>query len=160
MADDISSLEVTDAQLAALAGVSTRRIRQLVEEGRLQKRGRNRYLMGEAFAALVEAMSGGDAAAELTKERLRKLKAEASLSELELAKARGEVAPLAECQKQWETFCVTLRANMLNIPTRAVMSLLGETSERRFMAVLRDEITLALKTAADYNPEKESPENE
>lgn len=151
---DILAMEVTDADLATLAGVTTRRIRQLVEAGRLQRIGRNRYNLAEAFAALVEEMAGGDKASELTAERVRKLRAEASLAELELAKARSLVAPLEDCQREWERFCVTLRANMLNIPTRAVLSLIGETDERRFKAVLREEITLALTTAAQYNPEE------
>ncbi|HHG5087896.1 TPA: type IV toxin-antitoxin system AbiEi family antitoxin domain-containing protein, partial [Pseudomonas aeruginosa] len=74
-AKDLTTLEVTDAQLAALAGVSTRRIRQLVEAGRLTRVSRNRYALGDAFAALVEDMAGGDKASELTAERVRKLRA-------------------------------------------------------------------------------------
>lgn len=159
-AEDLATLEVTDAQLAALAGVSTRRIRQLAEAGRLTRVGRNRYELGEAFAALVEEMSGGDKASELTAERVRKLRAEATMAELQLAKERGEVAPLAECEKAWEQFCVILRTNLLLIPTRIAQSLIGETDERRLKAVLREEITLALHTAADYNPEKDQSENE
>lgn len=157
---DLATLQVTDDQLAALAGITPRRIRQLVESGRLARVGRNRYALGDAFAALVEEMAGGDKASELTAERVRKLRAEATLAELELAKQREEVAPLSECEKAWEQFCVILRTNMLNIPTRIAGSIIGETDERRLKAVLREEITLALQTAADYTPEQELPENE
>ncbi|ELT3988959.1 type IV toxin-antitoxin system AbiEi family antitoxin domain-containing protein [Pseudomonas aeruginosa] len=159
-AKDLTTLEVTDAQLAALAGVSTRRIRQLVEAGRLTRVSRNRYALGDAFAALVEDMAGGDKASELTAERVRKLRAEATLAELQLAKEKGEVAPLSECQKAWEQFCVVLRTNLLLIPTRVAQTIVGETDERRLKAVLREEIILALHAAADYNPEKELSENE
>lgn len=155
---EITDLEVTDSDLAALAGVTARRVRQLVESGRLMRVGRNRYNLADAFQALVEEMSGGDKASELTAERVRKLRAEATMAELELAKQRGAVAPIADCQREWERFCVTLRANMLTIPTRAVLSLIGETDERRFKQVLRDEITLALTNAAEYNPENEADE--
>nr|WP_243434813.1 type IV toxin-antitoxin system AbiEi family antitoxin domain-containing protein [Pseudomonas sp. 30_B] len=153
-------LEVTDAQLAAVAGVSTRRIRQLAEAGRLTRVGRNRYELGEAFAALVEEMSGGDKASELTAERVRKLRADANLAELEYARARDLVAPLSECEKAWEQFCVVLRSNMLNIPNRIAGAIVGETDERRLKKVLREEISLALQAAADYTPEKELSENE
>ncbi|MCY1550777.1 hypothetical protein D9M68_870540 [compost metagenome] len=159
-AEDLATLEVTDAQLAALAGVSTRRIRQLAEAGRLTRVGRNRYELGEAFAALVEEMSGGDKASELTAERVRKTRADANLAELEYARAKGLVAPLSECEKAWEQFCVVLRTNLLLIPSRIAQSLIGETDERRLKAVLREEITLALHAAADYNPEKDQSENE
>lgn len=151
--------EVTDADLAALAGITTRRIRQLAEVGRLTRIGRNRYNLSDAFQALIEEMSGGDRASELTAERIRKLRADANLAELEYAKAKGLVAPISECQKEWENYCATLRAGMLNIPTRAVMSLLNEPDERRFKAVLTDEIKLALTAAANaQNNETEDEE--
>ncbi len=121
---------------------------------------RNRYALGDAFAALVEEMAGGDKASELTAERVRKLRAEATMAELELAKQRGEVAPLSECQKVWEQFCVVLRTNLLLIPTRVAQTIVGETDERRLKSVLREEITLALHAAADYNPEQDPSENE
>ena len=78
MTDDLAALHVTDAQLAALAGVTPRRIRQLAEAGTLTRVARNRFLLGDAFAALVEEMAGGDKASELTAERVRKLRADAS----------------------------------------------------------------------------------
>ncbi len=155
MTTELTSLEVTDAQLAALAGVTPRRIRQLAEAGTLTRVARNRFVLGDAFAALVEEMAGGDKASELTAERVRKLRADASLAELELAKARALVAPIAELESVWNQACGIIRANMLQVPRRVVSALIGETDEARFKQVLTDEITLALATAAeaDFTPE-------
>jgi len=155
---DLLALEVTDADLAALAGVSTRRIRQLVEAGRLTRIGRNRYALGDAFAALVEEMAGGDKASELTAERVRKLRADASLAELELAKATGLVAPIGEMERVWRHSYALVRTNMLNIPRRVVTSLVGETDERRITEVLKSEITQVLRDAAEQP--MELPEDE
>lgn len=146
---NLAEMIVTDAELADLAGITSRRIRQLVESGRLTKAGRNRYKLGEVFAALIEEMSGGDKASELTAERVRKLRAEASLAELELAKARGEVAPIEQFSAVWTNRFAIIRANMLQLPQRAVTQLIGETDERRFKHVLTVEIKQILTDAAN-----------
>lgn len=144
---------VTDAELAALVGVSARRIRQLAESGTLERAERGRYQLGPAVRALLEQASGSGS--ELQRERIRKLRADADLAELELAKQRGEVAPIEEAEAVWGRFCGILRTNMMQIPARAVLQLLGCTDETEFKAKLADEIKLALAAAAEINPENE-----
>lgn len=151
---NVLEAEVTAQELAALCGVSDRHIRRFAEAGKLTKLARNRYRLADALPVLLEELGeGGDKATELQVERVRKLRAEASLAELELAKEKGLVALLSDTQKVWDAFCVMLRTNMLNIPQRAVISLIGETDERRFKKVLREEIILALNSAAEWKPE-------
>lgn len=70
------------------------------------------------------------------------------MRELDLAKARGEVAPVAEFERVQAARYALVRANCLNIPSRAVLQLLGETDEATFKRKLRAEIVLALDTAA------------
>lgn len=142
---DLADLTCTADDLAALAGVSARHIRRLP----IPKAGRNRYLLADAIPALIEAMSGGDAGAELTRERVRKTRADADLAELELAKARAEVAPLSEITRAWERATVQIRARMMQIPQRAVVQLVGERDEARIKAVLTGEIRLALTAASE-----------
>ena len=149
----LTDMMVTDADLSELTGLSSRRIRQLGESGRLTRAGRNRYQLAEVFMALVEEMSGGDKASELTAERVRKLRAEATLAELELAKQRGEVAPIEEFQSVWANRFTIIRANMLQLPQRVVTMLIGETSERRFKQVMTEEIKQILTAAASSGTE-------
>ncbi|HGV5938471.1 TPA: hypothetical protein ACNDO3_003921 [Escherichia coli] len=149
----LTDMMVTDADLSELTGLSSRRIRQLVESGRLTRAGRNRYQLAEVFMALVEEMSGGDKASELTAERVRKLREEATLAELELAKQRGEVAPIEEFQSVWANRFTIIRANMLQLPQRVVTMLIGETSERRFKQVMTEEIKQILTAAASSGTE-------
>lgn len=80
---------------------------------------------------------------------LRKLEAQTVSAELELARARDEVALVAEFEKATSRLMAIIRTNMLNIPSRAALRLLGETNETAFKRVLREEITLALETSAD-----------
>lgn len=142
---DFTNLTCTADDLAALAGVSARHIRRLP----IPKAGRNRYLLADAIPALIEAMSGGDAGAELTRERVRKTRADADLAELDLAKARAEVAPLCEITRVWERYTSQVRARMMQIPQRAVVQLVGERDEVRIKSVLMGEIKLALSTASE-----------
>lgn len=153
---DFSALSCTAEELAALAGISARHIRRLG----IPKAGRNRYLLADAVPALIETMSGGDAGAELTRERVRLTKAQADKAELEYAKAREEVAPIAEMQRAWMRQSAMIQARMMQIPQRAVVQLVGETDESRVKAVLRNEIAAALQSASEEESTPEDVEDE
>lgn len=140
---------VDDTTLAALLGVSTRRIRQLVESGDLTRTGRNEFHLGPALCELLEHAAGAGAGGALVRERVRATKAAADLRELEVAKARSAVAAIADFQAVQASTAMLIRTNMLNIPARAALRLVGESDEARFKQVLREEIILALQSARD-----------
>lgn len=142
---------VTDAELAALANVSPRRIRQLAESGVLERVDRNQYALGASIQALLEEAAGSGSA--LVRERTRKLSAEATRAELQLAKERGEVALIDEFARVQSARYAIIRQNIMQVPQRAVLQLLGCTQETEFKAKLKDELTLALKTAAETEPD-------
>ena len=81
--------------------------------------------------------------------KIRKAKAETELAELELAEKKGEVALIAEFERAQSIVFGTIRSNMMNIPQRAVLQLLGETDARVFKEKLKAEIVRALESAAD-----------
>jgi len=152
MADslDIMALEVSDADLAALFGVTPRHVRGLAQDGKFAKIGRNTYNLGDALRGFLESKKTSDSAAKrLIEERARKLSADADLAELNLAKARAEVAPIAEFERVQGQLYSLVQANMLNVPSRVSMQIVGSTDEAHIKAVLRDEIISALKQAAD-----------
>jgi phage terminase Nu1 subunit (DNA packaging protein) len=155
---DLIDLEVTDADLGALIGLSARHIRRM----NLPKVGRNAYRLGNAIKALLEALPGSNAGAELTKERVRKTRAEATRAELELAIAKGEVAPIAEFERAQSIIMAAIQVNIMNVPARAVLQLLGETDETAFKQVLRAELRLALEQSArtEIDLEAESDEED
>lgn len=70
-------------------------------------------------------------------------------AELELAKARGEVAYIKDFEQVWAARWAVVRQNVMNVKQRAVLQLLGETDETIFKQKLGDELSLALETAAD-----------
>lgn len=143
---DYASALVTDAQLAAILGVSARRVRQLAETGALERVARGRFELGPSIRALLEHAAGNGS--ELQRARTRKVRADADLAELEFAKAKGLVAPISEFERVQTARNALIRLNVFQVPGRAVLRLLGETQEARFKSVLREELTTALKTAA------------
>ncbi|WP_179989819.1 terminase small subunit [Acinetobacter sp. YH1901141] len=81
--------------------------------------------------------------------RIRKQKAETELAELELATKKGEVALVSEYEKVWAMSMGQLRQNIMGVPQRAVLQLLGETDELVFKEKLRAEIVLALEQTVE-----------
>lgn len=94
--------------------------------------------------------------------RTRRLIAETLTAELELAKARGAVAPIDQVERMMARAFAAVRAGMRNIPGRVVTSIVGETNERRIKQVLKDEIDQALESLAnaDLNEPDEDEEIE
>lgn len=158
---DIMALEVSDADLAALFGVTPRHVRGLAQDGKFAKIGRNTYRLGDALRGFLESKRTSDSAAKrLIEERARKLSADADLAELNLAKARAEVAPIAEFERVQGQRYSLVQANMLNVPSRVSMQIVGSTDEAHIKAVLRDEIISALKQAADAKIDDEEPDTD
>lgn len=102
----------------------------------------------------------GSAPADEQQLRRRKMLAETEKAELELAKAKGEVAPVREFERATAGLMAIIRQNILNVPARAVLQLLGCTDETEFKAKLRAELVLALETAAEAEIDLEDEESE
>lgn len=92
---------------------------------------------------------GNSQESEAEELRLRKLAAETELAELELAKAKGDVAPVSEFERAQARAFAEIRTNVMNVAQRVVIQLLGCTDETEFKTKLRKELALALQAAAD-----------
>lgn len=83
----------------------------------------------------------------------RTAKAKMEKAELELAMAKSEVAPVSEFERAQSSLMASIRQNIMNVPSRAVLQLLGETDETIFKIKLRSELTTALEQAASADLE-------
>ncbi len=92
--------------------------------------------------------------------RRRKLAAETELSELELAKARGDVVGVSQIERNLASLFAEIRTNVRNIPDRVVSSLIGMTSEREFKEILLREIDLVLTALSESDVIIESDDEE
>jgi phage terminase Nu1 subunit (DNA packaging protein) len=91
----------------------------------------------------------GDTQADETELRRRKMKAETVKAELDLAKARGDVAPIQQFERAQAAAFAQIRTNVMNVAQRVVIQLLGETDEAVFKQKMRAELALALEAAAN-----------
>lgn len=99
--------------------------------------------------------ASGQTLADEAELKRRKLAAETGKAELEFAQARGDVAPIREFERATAALMAAIRQNVMQVPGRAVLQLLGEKDETRFKEVLRGELALALETAAESDFEIE-----
>lgn len=152
--------EVTADDLAGLFRVSRRRIDQLAQQGTLSRVARGRFRLVEAVHALLDELAEREGPSELQAARLAKLEAEAGLAQLELAKARGEVALVDEFHRVQAARHFMIQTNVLRVPQRAVLQLLGESREDVFKAKLRAELIQALVAGRDADLNLEEPPTE
>lgn len=153
----VKGKQVTRQALADVFGVSLPTIDAWVRKGCpfVEKGGRGQEWQFNTASVSkwlrdrdVEEATGG-IPDDIEKLRIRKQKAETELAELELAQKKGDVALIEEFEKVWAMSMGQLRQNILGVPQRAVLQLLGETDEMAFKEKLRAEIVLALEQTVE-----------
>lgn len=160
--------KVNREELAEIFGVSLNTVTSWIRNGcPYEEKGRqgkpwkfNTRDVAEWNREQAQLEATGDGPMDETELKLRKMAAEAALNELELAKQRKLVAPIDEFERARAMENATIRANIMNVPSRVVTQLIGETSEGRFKEVLSAELIQALESAADSDVELEPEEKE
>jgi phage terminase Nu1 subunit (DNA packaging protein) len=150
---------VNRQDLAAAMGVSLPTVDRWVRDGcPVKQRGRKgiawEFVLGDVIAWWGErerANAAGSDTSDETELRRRQLLAATGKAELEFAIAKGEVAPVREFERAQAKAMAAIRANVMNVPARAVLQLLGETDETTFKQRLRAELTLALEQSAQMD---------
>lgn len=148
--------EVNRGELAQIMGVTPPTVDAWVRDGCPQAAAGSRGVAAKFNTADVakwlrdKARSEGAGKLPDDEDALRKrrLLADTLRAELALAKEMGEVAPIEEFERAQVAAMTIVRTNMLQVPARAVLQLIGCTDETQFKQVLRAEIVLALESAA------------
>jgi len=84
--------------------------------------------------------------------RARKVAAEAQITELELAKVRGELVVAEDVVAAWSDTLSSLKAKIISIPSKAAPILASEDSAGGCQKVLEDLIREALEELSNYDP--------
>lgn len=101
---------------------------------------------------LIEKASeqaGGQNKATEAELKIRKLTAETEQAELALAIAKKEVTSLDQIERGLSTAFAEVKTALRALPSRVVTTLIGETDEVKFKAVMLEEIDRALDSLAD-----------
>lgn len=141
------------ATIAKLLMLSDRRVQQLTKDGVIPKAERGRYELAPAVQGYIRFLQERSLRSDASPidyhvEKARLTKAQADTAEIELAKARSDVASVAQIERNLANLFAEVRTNIRNIPDRVVSSLIGSTDEREFKAVLLREIDLVLTALA------------
>jgi len=143
-------MHLKTAAVAALLGLSSRRINQLVEEGigvRVDKATIDAAATIQNYIAHISGKAAGVAAQlDLDAERARLAKEQADGQALKNAVTRGELLPADEVEREWSDILRRVRSGMLAVTSRVRQraGLDGATAE-----ILDREIRDALTALAD-----------
>jgi phage terminase Nu1 subunit (DNA packaging protein) len=140
-------------QLAQFLNLTPSRIQQLVQEG-LPKKLRGKYdqdvcvgwyirYLQNLVATKAVVGEGGAVLANERQERLRLLSADADLTEIKVARERGQLVLIDEVEKEMADLILTTKARVLAVAPRVAPELVGETSR----VMVQAKIEKALKEA-------------
>jgi phage terminase Nu1 subunit (DNA packaging protein) len=141
-------------QVAAALNLTASRVQQLVQEG-LPKKLRGKYDKDECtgwyiryLQALVEKKAivdeGGRIFASEREERLRQIRADADLTEIKLARQRGQLVLIDDVEKEISDLVLTTKARVLAVAPRLAPELVGETSRVMVQAKIEKSLKEAL----------------
>lgn len=153
----VSSRHVTRATLGEVFGVSLPTVDTWIRGGcpvvKRGGRGENWQFDTADVAKWLRDKAVADATGTTTVDenelKRRRMAADTAVAELNLAKARGLVAPLDQVERMTARAFAEVRAGLRNIPGRVVSLLIGETDERRFKRIMLEEIDQALESLAN-----------
>lgn len=86
-------------------------------------------------------------------ERTRKMKADADMAEIALARAKSELCVTTDVIRAWESVLHASRAKLLSMPTKISPILANETDTSQVKHLLEEAIRESLAELANYQPE-------
>jgi phage terminase Nu1 subunit (DNA packaging protein) len=132
-------------RVAQALNLDERRIQQLVKEG-LPREKRGQYDAVKCMLWYIRYLQvviekkavnlGNEGFAGEREERVRLLRADADLREIELAKERGQLVAIQDVEKEMTDLVLTTKARIMAIPPRPAPELVGETSRMMVQAKL------------------------
>lgn len=153
-------MEVNQKQLSQYLGISTRRIRQLREDGVFQKRdgtatGYNlEQCIQEYIEFKVNAETGRRTSASKEKVQAEHEEIKKQISVMKLRKLRRELHEAADVESFLTDMLIRFRNRVMNVPVRVALRIVGETDINVVTQILEKEMASTLEELADYDPDE------
>lgn len=143
------------SQVAKFVNLDERRVQQLVKEGVFPRARRGQYNLSKCAAAYIRYLQSvlekkgvrlGDGIVSLNErdERVRLLKTEADLKEIELFREREQLVTIDDVEKEMAELALTTKARVMSVAARVAPELVGETSRIMIQAKLEKHLKEAL----------------
>jgi len=140
-------------RLAVFFNLTKQRVHQLVAEG-MPRELRGKYDLDKCaqwyiryLQSVIEKkaipMDDGEYASE-HKEKIRKMRLEADLKEIDLAQRRGQLIAIGDVDKEMSELVLTTKARLMSVPARLAPELVGENSRVMIQAKLDKSLREAL----------------
>lgn len=155
--------EVSTEELACVLGVTGRYIRQLAEDGVLERSGRGKFRLCDNVKRYVETVRKKPVDKDEAELNASKLAADVSYKEAKARVAQLEADELEnkmhrseDVAAMTEDLIYTIRAALVSLPGRLAMDAAAATTPAEVSEVIRKEVHLVMRELAgyQYDPQK------
>ena len=157
-----SETEVSSSELASVLGITGRNIRQLVEDGQLEKVD-GRFILSDSvqrYVAFKSKRDKDDEEKRLEKTRLTAdvtMKAsKAQIAKMEADELRGKMHRSEDVAAMTEDLIYTIRGSLMALPGRLAVDVATVTTPAEAAEIIRKEVHALMRELANYqyDPEK------
>lgn len=152
-------MTVNQKELAQCLGISSRRVRQLREDGlfELNQEGRGYRLepcIQEYIEYKINAETGRQASISKEKVQAQHEEVKKQISMLKLRKLRRDLHDAADVEAFLSNMLAHFKSHLLSVPAKLAMQLSGETDTNSMIQVIKKEVISALEELSEYDPEE------
>ncbi len=155
--------EVGTTELACVLGITGRRIRQLAEDGLLDKVSKGRFLLCESVQRYISSMAKeGENEDDRRIEKARRTAAatlqasKAQIAKMEADELRGKMHRSEDVAAMTEDLIYTIRGSLTALPGRLAVDVAAAATPAEAAEIIRKEVHALMRELANYqyDPEK------
>lgn len=156
----IDGLIVTTPVIASIFGLTDRRVRQLVEEGLIDRVKNGSYDLAQTVKRYIMFLRASSDGKELEKDSeamylIEKTKHEAAkreIAEIELAQIKGRMHDAVDIERVMTAMLMAFRAKMLSMPSKIAPILIAHNEIAVIQDIIQKEVHEALSELSEYDP--------
>ncbi len=152
-------MNVNQKELANILGITSRRVRQLREEGffSFTENGKKYSLekcVQEYIEYKVKAETNTGTSIDREKEQAEHEQIKKNISKLKLRKLKKELHEASDVELFLSEMLINFRNRLVSIPSKIAVQILGEEDINRIIEILQKEMYETLEELSEYNPDK------
>ncbi|MDU4852843.1 MAG: DNA-packaging protein [Clostridioides difficile] len=152
-------MNVNQKELATILGITSRRVRQLREEGffSFAENGKKYSLekcVQEYIEYKVKAETNSGTSIDVEREKAEHEQIKKNISKLKLRKLKKELHEASDVELFLNEMLINFRNRLLSIPSKVAVQILGEEDVNRIIEILQKEMYETLDELSEYNPDE------